>query len=86
MAMQPKPREMIVVKPGEGRLVRLPGGRQVPAEGARVPDTLLMRKWIANGDLVLQSDAPPAPATPAAPTKAIAGKPEAVEVDQGLKS
>lgn len=90
MTTQPKPREMIVVKEGPGRLVRLPGGSRVPPEGARVPNTLLIQKWIANGDLVLAADAMPAPALPAtapAPaTKASSGKPETVEVDQGLKS
>lgn len=42
----------ITVKPGKGRLVRLPGGRPVPDDGATVEDTPLIRRWLRNGDLV----------------------------------
>lgn len=42
----------MTVKPGDGRLARLPGGRRVPAEGASVEVTPLIRRWLAKGDLV----------------------------------
>lgn len=42
----------ISVRPGDGLLVRLPGGRLLPKEGAEVEETALIRKWLRIGDLV----------------------------------
>jgi hypothetical protein len=67
--------EMVKVVPGPGRVVRLePGAKPMKATGATVPLTLLIRKWIANGDLVMapavQTVASPAAQTATAPAKA----------------
>ena len=43
---------MVDVKPGEGRLVRLPNGKKLPPAGARLERTALIERWLANGDLV----------------------------------
>ena len=63
--------EMVKVVPGPGRVVRLePGAKPMKATGATVPLTLLIRKWIANGDLVLAPSAAPVAPAKAEPTGA----------------
>jgi hypothetical protein len=58
--------DMVKVVPGAGRVVRLePGAKPLKATGATVPLTLLIRKWIAIGDLVVAPAAPAAAAAPA---------------------
>ncbi|MBS3025345.1 hypothetical protein [Acidiphilium multivorum] len=42
----------VMVKPGDGRLVRLPDGRKVPPAGMELEETRLIRKWLRIGDLV----------------------------------
>lgn len=63
--------EMVKVVPGAGRVVRLePGAKPMKATGATLPLTLLIRKWIANGDLVLAPAAAPVAPAKAEPTGA----------------
>jgi hypothetical protein len=42
----------VMVKPGDGRTVRLPDGRKVPPAGMEIEETRLIRKWLRIGDLV----------------------------------
>lgn len=63
----------ITVKPGDGRTVRLPDGRRVPAEGMEIEVTRLIRKWIRIGDLVEVGPAP-SPAKGSAPAAQGGGK------------
>lgn len=61
--------EMVKIVPGAGRIVRLePGAKPLKAEGKTVPLTLLIRRWIANGDLVVVAPAAQTVVAPAAST------------------
>lgn len=45
-------REQVFVRPGDGRRVRLPGGKVLPAAGAIVPRTLFIERRLLSGDVV----------------------------------
>ena len=55
--------ERVHVKPASGRLVKLPGGIVVPAQGVICERTMFIERRLTAGDLVL--------VTPAAPTTAV---------------
>lgn len=50
----------IHVKPADGRVVRAPDGTIIPPEGQHLVRDLYLDRRIAEGDLVVVEEAPPA--------------------------
>lgn len=81
----------VKVQPGAGRIVRLaPGAKPIKAEGVTIERTLLVEKWIANGDLVPVAEPQEVPV--AEPQVVPVAEPQGVKVpdapsaEKGVKS